>query len=150
MKAIIRAFGRYCEMRRGVLPDSVNATMVLISRLTAASTAARATAEAKVPRPVMNSTSLSRVSLPSTSAQIRDMVWTARVGKSPTAVSALSITASVRASTALATSVTSARVGRDALVIDSSISVAVMEMRPAALARRSMSAWTSGIRSSGI
>ena len=58
---------------------------------------------------------------------MRAMVATASRGCFPTAVSADSITASVPSRTALATSVTSARVGRPASIIDSSISVAVIE-----------------------
>ena len=54
------------------------------------------------------------------------MVRTASVGYMPRAVSPESITASVPSKMALATSVASARVGRDDEIIDSSICVAVM------------------------
>ena len=54
---------------------------------------------------------------------LRDVTWT---GKLPAAVSPDSMTQSVPSSTALATSVASARVGRGFLTIDSSIWVAVM------------------------
>ncbi|GER49458.1 C2H2 and C2HC zinc fingers superfamily protein [Striga asiatica] len=53
------------------------------------------------------------------------MVRTASTGWAPAAVSPLSITQSVPSRTAFATSVASARVGRGALTIDSSICVAV-------------------------
>ena len=72
------------------------------------------------------------------------MASTARTGYCPTAVSAESITASLPSMTALATSVTSARVGRGEAVIDSSISVAVMEMPPAALVAAMISFWRRG------
>ena len=68
------------------------------------------------------------------------MALTALVGYWPMAVSPDSITASVPPMTALATSVTSARVGRGLVVIDSSISVAVTEIRPAEMAFSRMSA----------
>ena len=56
---------------------------------------------------------------------------TASTGKEPAAVSPLSMTQSVPSSTALATSVASARVGRGFLIIDSSICVAVITGLPA-------------------
>ncbi len=56
------------------------------------------------------------------------MAATASTGYFPTAVSPDSITASVPSSSAFATSDTSARVGRGAAVIDSSIWVAVIPM----------------------
>ena len=57
------------------------------------------------------------------------MAVTTSTGKSPTAVSAESMTASVPSSTALATSNTSARVGIELLIMDSIIWVAVMTIR---------------------
>ena len=58
--------------------------------------------------------------------------WCGRrpAGSSPMAVSAESISAEVPSNTALATSLTSARVGTGACTIDSSIWVAVMTGRP--------------------
>mmetsp|Transcript_4733 Transcript_4733/g.8099 ORF Transcript_4733/g.8099 Transcript_4733/m.8099 type:complete len:224 (+) Transcript_4733:618-1289(+) len=61
------------------------------------------------------------------------MMRTASQGKRPAAVSPDSMTASVPSSTALATSVASARVGRGLQHIDSSICVAVMTGLPARL-----------------
>ena len=63
-----------------------------------------------------------------------DMACTAFTGYLPAAVSADSITASVPSSTALATSLTSARVGTGLWIIDSIICVAVMTMRLASCA----------------
>ncbi|MNX41437.1 hypothetical protein D3C86_718390 [compost metagenome] len=57
------------------------------------------------------------------------MEVTVSMGNWPAAVSAESITASVPSSTALATSITSARVGSGALIMDSIIWVAVMTTR---------------------
>mmetsp|Transcript_8732 Transcript_8732/g.24409 ORF Transcript_8732/g.24409 Transcript_8732/m.24409 type:complete len:222 (-) Transcript_8732:564-1229(-) len=57
---------------------------------------------------------------------MRRMMFTAFNGKAPPAVSPESITQSVPSSTALATSLASARVGRGKLVMDSSICVAVI------------------------
>lgn len=57
--------------------------------------------------------------------------FTASTGKAPAAVSPLSMTQSVPSSTALATSVASARVGLGFLIIDSNICVAVMTGLPA-------------------
>src|ERR671939_631597 len=54
---------------------------------------------------------------------IWDIMWTAAAGSRPTAVSCESITASVPSKIALATSATSARVGRVDWTIDSSICV---------------------------
>ena len=58
-------------------------------------------------------------------AAMRDIVATTSAGSLPIAVSAESIRASVPSKTALATSLTSARVGAGATIIDSSICVAV-------------------------
>ena len=57
---------------------------------------------------------------------MRAMVAQARAGCRPEAVSADSITASAPSKTALATSLASARVGRGAVTIDCSISVATI------------------------
>ncbi len=54
------------------------------------------------------------------------------------------MTASAPSRTALVTSVTSARVGRGEDVIDSSISVAVIESRALAFVRDKMSCWAAG------
>ena len=67
---------------------------------------------------------------------IRAIVATAQTGSMPIAVSPDSMTALVPSKTALATSVTSARVGTGELIIDSSIWVAVMTGRPQATEER--------------
>ena len=64
----------------------------------------------------------------------RAIALTVSMGYLPTAVSALSITASVPSNTALATSNTSARVGVGAVIIDSIICVAVITTLLALLA----------------
>ena len=58
------------------------------------------------------------------------MVRTASTGQAPVAVSAESITASAPSSTALATSLTSARVGCGETIMLSSIWVATMAILP--------------------
>ena len=63
---------------------------------------------------------------------MRAIVDTTSTGSAPIAVSADSITASVPSNTALATSLTSARVGAGATIIDSSICVAVITGVPTA------------------
>lgn len=68
--------------------------------------------------------------------QIIKPTLTASTGKEPAAVSPLSMTQSVPSSTALATSVASARVGRGFLIILSSICVAVMTGLPACAENR--------------
>ena len=70
---------------------------------------------------------------------------TASTGCCPTLDSADSITADVPSITALATSVTSARVGSGAAIIDSSIWVAVITSFPARRARAITSFCISGI-----
>ncbi len=71
------------------------------------------------------------------------------MGYSPTLVSPDSITASAPSSTALATSDASARVGRGAEIIDSSIWVATMTGLALRRAFSTMSFWTIGTSSSG-
>ena len=78
------------------------------------------------------------------------MVATASTGKSPTALSLESITASVPSRMALATSLTSARVGRGQLTIESSIWVAVITGMPRLLALRISSFCSRGTSSAGI
>ena len=75
---------------------------------------------------------------------MRSIICTARTGYSPTAVSADNMTASVPSRTAVATSVTSALVGRGECVIDSSISVAVIDTLALALVRARMSFCADG------
>ena len=77
------------------------------------------------------------------------MVSTTPAGSRPMAVSSESITASVPSSTALATSVTSARVGMGFCTMDTSICVAVMTGRPARLAALMIRFWAAGTFSIG-
>ena len=70
-------------------------------------------------------------------------------GSRPIAVSPDSITASVPSNTALATSLTSARVGDGASIIDSSIWVAVTTGVPTSTQCRTMCFWRCGTSSSG-
>ena len=72
----------------------------------------------------------SRGGLDSASRMIASSVCTARAGNAPTAVSPASMIASTPSSTALAASLTSARVGRASCVIDSSTCVATMTGMP--------------------
>ena len=74
----------------------------------------------------------------SASLTIRAIIATDSTGYLPTAVSPDSITASVPSKTALATSETSARVGRGFSIIDSSICVAVITGLEYSDARRMM------------
>ena len=62
----------------------------------------------------------------SAASTMRPMVCTVSMGYLPTLVSPESITASVPSMTALATSEASARVGREASIMESSIWVATM------------------------
>jgi hypothetical protein len=64
-------------------------------------------------------------------SMMRDMVSTTSGGLCPTLVSPDSIKASVPSSTALATSLASARVGRLPVIIDSNICVATITGFPA-------------------
>ena len=80
---------------------------------------------------------------------IRAMVATASTGYAPTLVSPESMSASAPSSTALATSEASARVGRGALIIDSSIWVATMTGLAARRASLIARFCTSGTCSSG-
>ena len=80
---------------------------------------------------------------------IAAIIATAATGWAPTAVSWESITASVPSRIALATSATSARVGRDEWTIESSIWVAVIDGRaswPASASRRFWTIGTSSMR----
>ena len=80
---------------------------------------------------------------------MRAMASTTATGSSPMAVSPDSITALVPSNTALATSDTSARVGVGAVIIDSSIWVAVITGFPWATPVRMISFWMCGTSSSG-
>ena len=80
----------------------------------------------------------------SVNLMISFIMRTDSTGYLPTAVSAESMTKSVPSMIALATSVTSARVGRVLSVMCSSICVAVMTNLPAALHLRMICFWTMG------
>ena len=85
----------------------------------------------------------------SVDSMMRAIVRTVSIGYAPTLVSPESITASVPSSTAFATSDASARVGRGAEIIDSSIWVATMTGLALRRAFSTMSFWTIGTSSSG-
>ncbi len=80
---------------------------------------------------------------------IRAIVSTVVIGCSPTLVSPDSITASAPSSTALATSLVSARVGDGELIIDSSIWVATMTGFALRRAFSMICFWRNGTSSSG-
>ena len=77
------------------------------------------------------------------------IVCTTKAGCSPTLVSPESINASAPSSTAFATSLASARVGRDIVIMESSICVATITGLPAARANAIVSFCTNGTSSSG-
>ena len=81
---------------------------------------------------------------------IASSVCTARAGNLPIAVSPASMIASTPSATALAASLTSARVGRGSSVIDSSTCVATMTGMPRCCAPRVMVFCARGTCSSGI
>src|SRR5699024_11036691 len=85
----------------------------------------------------------------STARAIDDMVRTASYGYLPTEVSPESITASAPSMTALATSEASARVGRELLIMDSSIWVATMTGLAFSRAIWMARFWTTGTSCSG-
>ena len=78
------------------------------------------------------------------------MVCTASTGYLPEAVSPESMTQLVPSKTALATSLTSARVGRGLRIMESSICVAVMTGLPAMLVRRIIFFCSMGTSQAGI
>ncbi len=87
--------------------------------------------------------------LGSVARAIASSIATASTGYAPTAVSWLSITASVPSRIAFATSVASARVGRELVTIESSICVAVIDGRASRPAARRRRFCTIGICSMG-
>ncbi len=80
---------------------------------------------------------------------MRAITCTVSTGKRPVAVSAESMIASAPSKIAVATSLTSARVGREWVTIDSSIWVATMTGTLASRAWRMTSFWMIGTSSSG-
>mmetsp|Transcript_20699 Transcript_20699/g.73123 ORF Transcript_20699/g.73123 Transcript_20699/m.73123 type:complete len:234 (+) Transcript_20699:83-784(+) len=135
--------GRYLEIRRAELPVSVHTTIILASMSMLVLTAADAMASVTDTTP-SSSRVLCRTAAyscawlvtASASEHTAAIMRTACNGYSPPAVSPLSMTASLPSSTAFATSVHSARVGRGLDTIDSSICVAVTTGLPTRLALR--------------
>ena len=127
--------GRHCESKRAVVPERVRHNTATAPSSSASKHADSAT-ECSIARP-------RRTWLPpricdmgrscSALTQMSAMIFTASSGCAPVAVSPESITASVPSSTAFATSLASARVGRGLTIIDSSICVAVITGMLAAL-----------------
>jgi len=110
-----------------VLPDSVSATMALQPRWWAVNSAPMAIDWSMRPNTRSVKFASSRTSSArSASSAICAICSTVSTGYLPAAVSADSITASVPSSTALATSLTSARVGTGLTIMLSIICVAVM------------------------
>ena len=110
-----------------VEPDSVSARMALQPRWCAVNSAPIAIDWSMRPkRLLVKSVSIDTSSAASASSAMAAICVIVSTGYLPAAVSALSITASVPSSTALATSLTSARVGTGLTIIDSIICVAVM------------------------
>mmetsp|Transcript_14076 Transcript_14076/g.58787 ORF Transcript_14076/g.58787 Transcript_14076/m.58787 type:complete len:350 (-) Transcript_14076:500-1549(-) len=148
--------GLYFEMRRAATPLAARHTIALAFVFRAVCTAelARLSMSDMVPSSMLRSmksfASLVLSMQRSASRVMEAMMVTASTGKAPAAVSPDSMTESVPSSTALATSVASARVGRGLLTMDSSICVAVTTGLPAMLQRLMMSFCTSNIFSSGI
>ncbi len=102
-------------------------------------------------RSLVKSASSDTSSARSASSAIAAIASTVSTGYLPAAVSALSITASVPSSTALATSLTSARVGTGLTIIDSIIWVAVittLSISRASLIMRFCSAGTAALPTS--
>ena len=128
------------DISRGVLPVSVMAIMAatLLSRLAACMAAMAMTSSMLSALSLMGRSVRRSCQVRSAPRIMRSMACTVSAGKSPTAVSADSITASVPSSTALATSETSARVGWGLWIMDSIIWVAVITKRFSARARRMM------------
>ncbi len=126
--AITRRFGRCAETSRAVRPESVGTMIAAALTSSAVWTALRAIphAESRASRRTRRAFQSAVGAIVSVSRATSARVWTASTGKAPTALSCDSITASVPSRIALATSVTSARVGRALLTIDSSIWVAVI------------------------
>ncbi len=80
---------------------------------------------------------------------MRAIISTVSTGKRPVAVSAESMIASAPSKMAVATSLTSARVGRECVTMDSSIWVATITGTLASRACRITSFWMTGTSSSG-
>ena len=143
---------RWRLIHKGVEPESVNATMALAPRWCAVNKAPMAIVWSiwvKV-LPVKSASSATS-SASSAAEQICTICSTVSSGYLPTAVSALSMTASVPSSTALATSLTSARVGTGLVIMLSIIWVAViatLSISRAILIMRFCSAGTAALPTS--
>mmetsp|Transcript_77332 Transcript_77332/g.194487 ORF Transcript_77332/g.194487 Transcript_77332/m.194487 type:complete len:294 (-) Transcript_77332:515-1396(-) len=136
------ALGRYLAIIRAVWPVSVSAMMRGQFASIEAFTADEQTDSTPSTRRLLAMVSPRRLKYKesysmtfSASSQMRRMIVTALSGNCPAAVSPESITQSVPSSTALATSLASARVGRGNPVMDSSICVAVTTGLPIKLQR---------------
>src|SRR5574341_1224258 len=139
------AWGRYLEIRRAVVPDSVKTAMARMSRSWAACAAdSQMVSEMERGAPSRRRRKTPRCMWSSASATMRAMMATASRGYLPAAVSAESMTASVPSKMALATSEASARVGRGFSIMDSSIWVAVMTGLRQSAARRMTCFWMMG------
>mmetsp|Transcript_12972 Transcript_12972/g.45038 ORF Transcript_12972/g.45038 Transcript_12972/m.45038 type:complete len:388 (-) Transcript_12972:477-1640(-) len=124
--------GRYFAMHLAAVPLAARTTMMAACTLAAVSTAL----DARLSMVLIGESDMDVCSVDcasarlsthsSASSHIPAMVCTASSGYAPAAVSPLSMTQSVPSSTALATSVASARVGLGAAIMLSSICVAVM------------------------
>src|SRR3954465_3513861 len=116
------------DIHKGVVPDSVSATMARTFMWFAVYITAIAIASS-VRSTIPSTRCLIRLCWSwyfSAALMISSMAWTALTGYLPTALSAESITASVPSITAFATSETSERVGTGLVIIDSIICVAVI------------------------
>mmetsp|Transcript_46230 Transcript_46230/g.104173 ORF Transcript_46230/g.104173 Transcript_46230/m.104173 type:complete len:315 (+) Transcript_46230:431-1375(+) len=129
--------GRNFESKRAELPVRVSVMISAASLVMEASTTALATASAGSTGDLIVMSMSAAIALwksaASASRQTLAIVETASFGYLPLAVSPDSITQSAPSSTAFATSLASARVGRGLLVIDSSIWVAQITGLPAML-----------------
>src|SRR6185369_9033030 len=124
--------GRKADIRAAVPPDRVNTTIAFALSAAAVRHDDSATAWAVVSSALYWPAATYKSAL-STSLAMRTIVSTDSMGKSPDAVSAESMIASVPSIIALATSEVSALVGRGLRIIESSICVAVMTGLPALL-----------------
>ena len=139
-------FTRWRLIHSAVEPDSVSATMALAPRCCAVNSAPSAIDWSMRVKfwPVKSASVATAGSKRSAASQICAISRTVCSGYLPAAVSADSITASVPSSTALATSLTSARVGIGLLIMLSIIWVAVITTLSSWRARRIMCFCSAG------
>ena len=127
---------------RGTSPLRVKAMMPVLPRSCARPAAARSSFTLGVS--LSCSAESTRGSSRSVVVAMRVITSTQRMGCLPVVVSPESMTESAISSTALETSVTSARVGTGAWIIDSSMCVATMTGLRRAMAMATAWRWTSG------